>query len=291
MTSAAGNNQLLRPIIVKKVTIIAAGHHGGAWKVAYADFVTAMMAFFLLLWLLGATTEKQRKGLADYFTPTLVKMRQQSAGSNGLLGGDSLVSVDNYPNRVGQTGTKTMTIPRDSSGGQREGAAASKSRAKGEARKSPQEVADTLRARIAARLSTSERMRRLARQVRVMQTPEGIRIDLVDDADFSMFRLGTTMLVPEAVELLRTIAAAVGPERGELTVRGHTDALQWRPGEGGNNWALSAGRAEATRQSLIRFAVAEDRFRRIEGVADREPLIVADPHDARNRRISILLLD
>lgn len=290
MASAAGSNQPLRPIIVKKVTIIAAGHHGGAWKVAYADFVTAMMAFFLLLWLLGATTEKQRKGLADYFTPTLVKMRQQSAGSNGLLSGDSLVSVDNYPNRAGQTGTKTMTIPRDSSGGQREGAAASTARAQGEARKSQQEIADTLRARIAARLNTSERMRRLARQVRVMQTPEGIRIDLVDNADFSMFRLGTTILVPEAVDLLRTIAAAVGPETGELTVRGHTDALQWRPGESGNNWALSAGRAEATRQSLIRFAIAGDRFRRIEGVADREPLITADPHDARNRRISILLL-
>lgn len=290
MASAAGSNQLLRPIIVKKVTIIAAGHHGGAWKVAYADFVTAMMAFFLLLWLLGATNEKQRKGLADYFTPTLVKMRQQSAGSNGLLGGDSLVSVDNYPNRAGQTGSKMLTIPRDSSGGPREGAAMSKARAKGEARKSPQAIADMVRSRIAVRLNTSERMRRLARQVRVMQTPEGIRIDLVDDANFSMFRLGTTMLVPEALELIRTIAAAIAPEAGGLTVRGHTDALQWRPGESGNNWALSAGRAEATRQSLIRFAIAGDRFRRIEGVADREPLIAADPHDARNRRISILLL-
>ena len=81
------------------------GHHGGAWKVAYADFVTAMMAFFLLLWLLGATTEKQRKGIADYFTPTLVKMREGSAGSFGLLGGSSITDVDNYPNRAGQTGT------------------------------------------------------------------------------------------------------------------------------------------------------------------------------------------
>ena len=83
------------PIIVKKITVVAAGHHGGAWKVAYADFVTAMMAFFLLLWLLGATTEKQRKGIADYFTPTLVKMRQESAGANGLLGGSSITDVDN----------------------------------------------------------------------------------------------------------------------------------------------------------------------------------------------------
>jgi chemotaxis protein MotB len=97
----------LPPIIVKKVTVVAAGHHGGAWKVAYADFVTAMMAFFLLLWLLGATTEKQRKGLADHFTPTLVKLKQESAGSNGMLGGSSITDVDNYPNRAGQTGTKS----------------------------------------------------------------------------------------------------------------------------------------------------------------------------------------
>ncbi len=105
------------PIIVKKITIVEGGHHGGAWKVAYADFVTAMMAFFLLLWLLGATEEKQRKGIADYFTPTLVKMRKESAGSDGLLGGSSLTDVDNYPHAMGQTGTQSITIPRASTGG------------------------------------------------------------------------------------------------------------------------------------------------------------------------------
>ena len=109
------------PVIVKKVTIQAAGHHGGAWKVAYADFVTAMMAFFLLLWLLGATEEKQRKGIADYFTPTLVKMRKESAGSDGLLGGSSITDADNYPNAMGQTGTRAITIPRGVTGGPVEG--------------------------------------------------------------------------------------------------------------------------------------------------------------------------
>jgi chemotaxis protein MotB len=102
---------------------VAGGHHGGAWKVAYADFVTAMMAFFLLMWLLGATTEKQRKGIADYFTPTLVKIKQGAAGSNGLLHGSSLTDVDDYPHRAGQTGTRAMTIPRDATGGPKEGAA------------------------------------------------------------------------------------------------------------------------------------------------------------------------
>jgi chemotaxis protein MotB len=118
MAPPKGNKQdIPAPIIVKKVTIVAAGHHGGAWKVAYADFVTAMMAFFLLMWLLGATTEKQRKGIADYFTPTMLKIRQGSAGSNGLLGGSSMVDADKMPHRAGQTGNRPMTIPRDATGG------------------------------------------------------------------------------------------------------------------------------------------------------------------------------
>ena len=117
---AARPNTPPRPIIVKKIIEAPhAGHHGGAWKVAYADFVTAMMAFFLLMWLLGATTEKQRKALADYFAPTIVETKQGSAGSNGLFGGDSIVSVDDYPHAAGQTGTRSITIPKDAVGGPR----------------------------------------------------------------------------------------------------------------------------------------------------------------------------
>nr|WP_086492887.1 flagellar motor protein MotB [Novosphingobium panipatense] len=266
-----------RPIIVKKITMVAAGHHGGAWKVAYADFVTAMMAFFLLLWILGATTEKQWRGIADYFTPTLVKTKQGSAGSGqGVLGGASLTQVDNYPFKAGQTGTKTLTIPRDATGGPKEGA--SKIRRSSRAKEA-----------LEKKLASTERLRRLARQVRMVDTTQGVRIDMVDDADFSMFRLGTTILTPQAVELLAAISQAIGPGGGALTIRGHTDALPYREGVPGNNWSLSAGRAEATRQQLLRNDVESARFRRIEGVADTELLIPADPHDPRNRRISITL--
>jgi len=268
-----GKNEPPPPIIVKKVTVIAGGHHGGAWKVAYADFVTAMMAFFLLMWLLGATTEKQRKGIADYFTPTLVKMKEASAGSNGLLGGSSITDADNYPNRMGQTGTKAMTIPRDTTGGPKEGGGKVK------------RMQETLQ----KKLEKSETMRRLARQVKMVDTTEGVRIDLVDDAQFAMFRLGTTVLTPEAAELLAAIGQTIAPEAGTLTIRGHTDAVPYRPGELANNWSLSAGRAEATRQALMKNGIREDRFRRIEGVADRELLIPASPHDPRNRRISIVV--
>ena len=265
------------PIIVKKITIVAAGHHGGAWKVAYADFVTAMMAFFLLLWLLGATTEKQRKGIADYFTPTLVKLRQQSAGSNGMLGGSSITDVDNYPNRAGQTGTKSMTIPRDTTGGPKEGAERMKK-------------VSAMQARLAARLATNPKLARLAKQVRMVDTLEGIRVDLVDDANFSMFQLGTTVLTLDAAALLDAIAELLGQEPGGISLRGHTDAVPWNGGTGANNWSLSAGRAEATRQALMIDGIGETRFRKIEGVADREPLVRNSPLDPRNRRISILLM-
>ena len=271
-SSAAGRNDPA-PIIVKKVTVVEAGHHGGAWKVAYADFVTAMMAFFLLLWLLGATTEDQRKGLADYFTPTLVKTKEQSAGADGVLGGSSLVDVDNYPHAAGQTGTQTLTVPRDATGGPKEGAASIR----------------RIQQRVDNAIADKKRLERLMRQVRMIDTTTGIRIDLVDDADFSMFSLGTTVLTTDARELLDLIAQAIGPEGGKITVRGHTDALKYRDPSRVNNWSLSAGRAETTRQNLIRHGIVRERFRRIEGVADTEPLIADDPSDPRNRRISITL--
>ncbi len=277
MAAAKKGKVELPPVIVKKITVVAGGHHGGAWKVAYADFVTAMMAFFLLLWLLGATTEKQRKGIADYFTPTLVKMRQESAGANGLLGGSSITDVDNYPHKAGQTGTKSLTIPRDTTGGPKEGAARVKQ-------------VGRVKERIEAKLRSTAQLLKLARQVRLVDTAEGIRIDLVDDADFAMFQMGTTILTPDAAQLLRVIAEAVGPESGGLSIRGHTDSLPWRPGEPSNNWSLSAGRAEATRQEMLRRGIPEARFARIEGVAAREPLVQDNPADPRNRRISILLM-
>lgn len=270
------------PIIVKKITIQEAGHHGGAWKVAYADFVTAMMAFFLLLWLLGATEEKQRKGIADYFTPTLVKLRNQSAGSDGLLKGSSITDVDNYPNAMGQTGSRTITIPRAATGGPRE--------AGGRGELEAQKLKE-LRDKIDKKLVQKRQLRHLARQVRVMRAPEGIRIDLMDDADFSMFELGTTILTGEARGLIGVIGDALSDEKAPLILRGHTDALPWRKGVVANNWSLSAGRAEATRQALMLSGIAQSRMVRIEGVADTEPLVEDNPTDPRNRRISLLLLD
>ena len=150
--------------------------------------------------------------------------------------------------------------------------------------------AQELREKIEQRLAEERQLQRLARQVRVTATTRGVRIDLVDDADFSMFALGTTVLNPEARKLIEVIAPILAEKAEAITVRGHTDALPWRAGRATNNWSLSAGRAEATRVSLLRNGIPASRIERIEGVAETEPLITDNPEDPRNRRMSIMLL-
>ncbi|MES2290885.1 MAG: flagellar motor protein MotB [Pseudomonadota bacterium] len=274
-----GSNQP-RPIIVKKIIEAGhGGHHGGAWKVAYADFVTAMMAFFLLMWLLGATTEKQRKALADYFSPTLVTSKQDSAGSDKLFGGDSIVSADKYPHKAAQTGTRSMTIPRDAKGGPKEASGSQ---------------TDTMRFNVlqramAVRLQKHNGLKALAGSVRFTETRDGLRIDLVDSAEFSMFASGTDRLTPQAMALMQEVGTAVRDLPNGITIRGHTDSAPWTKDPTMNNWRLSASRAEMTRRILMLQQVQPYRIVRIEGVADREPYLPREPMAPSNRRISITL--
>ncbi|WNO53667.1 flagellar motor protein MotB [Stakelama saccharophila] len=286
-----GSNQPPK-VIVKKVYVEGhGGHHGGAWKVAYADFVTAMMAFFLLLWLLGATTEKQRKALADYFTPTLVELKQNSAGSNGMFGGSSLVDKDNYPHRATQTGTRSLTVPINARGGIKEGSGEEGTlRSRRDLAAEDKRNFDKLQRQIRERIANSPKLAKLADHVRFVATRDGMRIDLVDDADYSMFALGTTQLVPEADKLIGMIAETIAPMANPIMIRGHTDSLAYGDPTNMNNWMLSSGRAEATRRRLAEGGVGGDRFDRIEGVADREPMIADNPADPRNRRVAITLL-
>ena len=279
---AARPNTPPRPIIVKKVIQEAhGGHHGGAWKVAYADFVTAMMAFFLLMWLLGATNEKQRKALADYFAPTIVQNKQETAGSNGLFGGDSLVAADKYPHGAAQTGTRSMTIPRDAAGGPREASGRERVNENRRFRQLAQSLVD--------RVQAKADLKRLAPNLRFTETAEGLRIDIIDDADFSMFAIGTSQLTPEGARLFREITPPIAAAPNRLMIRGHTDAAPWTAKAGTNNWRLSVDRAEVTRHFLEYRGIASDRFSRIEGVADREPYVPTNRFDPRNRRISITL--
>ncbi|WP_375396729.1 flagellar motor protein MotB [uncultured Sphingomonas sp.] len=284
-----GTNQPPR-IIYKKVYVKGhGGHHGGAWKVAYADFVTAMMAFFLLLWILGATTEKQRKALADYFAPTLVELKQNSAGSNGIFGGSSITDKDNYPNRAAQTGTRSMTVPIGATGGTQVGSGQKGSLKNQSLIEEDRKNFDAMKRQVEAAMASSK-MAKLANHVRFIQTRDGMRIDLVDDADYSMFALGTTQLVVEADTLIGMIATSIAGMQNPIMIRGHTDSLGYGNPLDMNNWMLSSGRAEATRRRLATGGIPEARFYRIEGVADREPMIEANPADPRNRRVSITLL-
>jgi chemotaxis protein MotB len=278
-----GSNEPPRIIVKKIVGDDHGGHHGGAWKVAYADFVTAMMAFFLLMWLLGATTERQRKSIADYFSPTLVETKRESAGSNGLLGGSSLMDKDSYPFKAAQTGTRALTVPLDATGGQNEGAG-------NKLRAEDVENFKRLSHRLQSQFATDPRFKKIASHVRFTPTRDGLRIDLIDDADYSMFALGTTALNPEAAELIDTVAKAVAAMPNQVSIRGHTDSLAYGDPRSMNNWMLSSGRAEATRRRLAMGSVVERRFERIEGVADRDPYIEKNPADPRNRRVSITLL-
>jgi chemotaxis protein MotB len=287
MASAArkGRNEPVaapQPIIVKKVVEDGHGaHHGGAWKIAYADFVTAMMAFFLLLWLLGATDEDQKRGLADYFTPTLIEYKQNSAGSDGILGGDSIVATDNYPHRAAQTGSRAITIPRDVTGGISEGAAPSAI---------DREQFGRLREELVRRIEATPDLRGLRAQVSFAETEEGLRIDLMDEADFSMFRVGTDQLLPAARRLVSEVAQVISGVPNGVVIRGHTDSLPYAAGRTTNNWTLSSSRAESTRATLQTSGLPLARIARIEGVADRNPFVPQDRYDPRNRRISITLL-
>jgi chemotaxis protein MotB len=265
-------------------------HHGGAWKIAYADFVTAMMAFFMLLWIIGATNEDQRRGIADYFTPTVIQMKN-SGGSNGIMGGRSLQADEGVAPHATLTGPRPSAATGGGGGGPMNAETASQ-----DAKVNPgnRRAADEARFKmveriIAARLAGDPTLKGLKGQIRFVRVHDGMRIDLVERADFSMFGLGNSVFSPAASALVSTVADAIAETPNRLTVRGHTDSIAYAKG-GANNWTLSTQRADSTRRALVGSGVDESRFRRIEGVADTDPFNPEDRQDPRNRRISITLL-
>jgi chemotaxis protein MotB len=270
-----------QPVIVKKIMPAPRqAHHGGQWKVAYADFVTAMMAFFMLLWLISTTDEDKRHGLADYFSPTLMEMKEDSAGSTGLLGGDT-ISESKFLHRAASGANAAISLPRPAANASLKG----DPKAHVEDRWRFQQLRWILKQRMDSRAE----LRDLQAQVHLTETTEGLRIDLIDKADFSMFAIGTDQLVPKARDLVREVAAAIASLPNPVIVRGHTDSRPYAPRQVMNNWLLSTARAEATRSAMLEFGLAGGRVARIEGVADTQPCVANQPLDPRNRRISITL--
>jgi len=287
-----GKNEPPKIIIVKKIIEGGhGGHHGGAWKVAYADFVTAMMAFFLLLWLLGATTEKQRKGIADYFAPTLLDTRALGIGGQGVMGGQSATQDPGVGINAGASTMQFMARPdTQGGGGPKAGTGDKGSLNNPRTRAEDQKNFEAMRKQVMREMASQRELAKLANHVRFVMTRDGMRIDLVDDADYSMFALGTTALDSRASELIGKICEAIRGTDNPIMIRGHTDSLPWGDPRAMNNWMLSSGRSEATRRRLALGGIPESRFERIEGVADRQPMIANNPADPRNRRVAITLL-
>jgi chemotaxis protein MotB len=316
-----------RPIIIKREEIVGGGHHGGAWKVAYADFVTAMMAFFLLMWLLNATTEKQRKGLADYFSPSNL-FSHSSSGSGKPFGGTSPFSdgpmvsnrgaaeIVNGPNQplpdAESEDTSTVAQPNkteDGGSGQEDTFGAGDSRhvtppakpvkltdvpaaaaaaAQAQARleqASFAQAASELKAAVAADPALAD----LGKQLMVDMTPEGLRIQILDEDHRPMFATGSSELDERARELVLKIAPVLNRLSEDIEITGHTDAAQYQ-GADRTNWELSSERANATRRLLVDAGLPERRVRNISGAADRDPLVPTDPLAAANRRIAIVVL-
>ena len=293
-------------IVIKKV--IDDGHggaHGGAWKIALADMMTAMMAFFLLMWLLGASNEDQRKSIADYFRPSSHSLTPfgQMAGSNGVLGGRSIIDPDAFPYAARQTGLLERLTPRSEGGPnpdtdpgpENDNPAPDPDKLTPEQKKQIAAQADAenfqkLEKEIKQKLSENKRLEQLKDQVAISRDKDGLRIEIIDKADFAMFPSGSNNMQGKAAALIKEVANSLATMPNKVAIRGHTDAVPFQS-EGRNNWSLSAERAEATRQLLEKNGIPGDRFTRIEGVADTDPFNPKDPRDPRNRRMSITVLN
>lgn len=278
----AGDAKKLQPIIVKRVRKGGHAAHGGAWKIAYADFVTAMMAFFLLMWLLGSTTEGDKKGIADYFSAPLKVSLAGGAGSGDAShvikgGGEDLTRSGGQVKR-GDVDAPKKTI----------NLAALKAEQKRAEVAKLQEIKNTIEQKIQA----SERLKALSSQLRLDMTRDGLRIQIVDEQNRPMFASGSAAVQPYMRELLQAIGAILTEVPNLLTLEGHTDATPFPGGERGySNWELSADRANASRRELMAGGLAENRVLRVQGLAFSQPFDRNDPNGASNRRISIIVMN
>jgi chemotaxis protein MotB len=255
------------------------------------------MAFFLLMWLLGASNEDQRKSVADYFRPSSHSQIAfgELAGSNGLLGGRSVIDPDGFPFTAKQTALLERLTP-ESEGGTQEGESGQDGKGQpgqGESGKAKQdrENFEKLEKDLKEKLSENKQLKSMQDQVNITREKDGLRIEIIDKADYSMFRLGTNQLDPKAAQLLAEVAKSIKDLPNKVAIRGHTDSLGFAADSGRNNWTLSTERADATRQLMQGSGVGYQRFQRIEGVADTAPFVPANPADPRNRRVSITVLN
>ena len=273
----AGQSNAAPVIIKRKKNIVSGGHHGGAWKVAYADFVTAMMAFFLLMWLLNATTEKQRKGLADYFSPS-VPISRTSGGGDGAFGGDSILSEQSLL-RNG-TGASAQFPAQDNKASGTAGEASDKG--------NQEELLAEVEKQLLARSGESTDLHRLLQHVVTRVTDEGLVIELFDLPNSPLFQRDTYVASPVLEQLATVLADVLKATENALAVNGYTRSYPIVMIEN-PMWNLSSERAQTLRRLMEEKGSREERFSRITGHADRVP-VVANETSSRNNRLELILL-
>lgn len=274
-----------KPIIIKKVNKGHGGHHGGAWKIAYADFVTAMMAFFLLMWLLGSVGEVKLKGIADYFNNP-VKVTLEGGPSAGMsvslinAGGEDLTRKEGQVRNGSEPPAKIETDL--------------KKMTEEEARKKIQEEdkkrIENLKKELESLINVDPALKAYKDQIKLDMTRDGLRIQIIDQANRPMFKISSSRLEPYAAEILKKLAPVINKLPNRLSITGHTDSLPYN-GIDRTNWELSADRANAARRELVQDGYDESKLLRVVGMAAALPFIPSDPADPRNRRISIIVMN
>ena len=279
----AGDAKKLQPIIVKKIKKGGHGVHGGAWKIAYADFVTAMMAFFLLMWLLGSTTEGDKKGIADYFNSPL-KLSLMGGGSGSgdsssvIKGGGTDLSRSSGQVKHGEVEAQRRTI--------------NLQQLKAEQRRAEAARLAALKDRVEDVLASNPKLAGMKSQIRLDMTPDGLRIQIVDENARPMFDSGSAVVKPYMRDLLREIGAVLTEVPNRLTLEGHTDAVPFSAGGlGYSNWELSSDRANASRRELMAGGLTDDRVLRVQGLASSNLFERDKPDSPANRRISIIVMN
>ena len=271
-----------RPIVIKRKKVVAGGAHGGAWKFAYADFVTAMMAFFLLMWLLGSTAKGDLQGIAEFFQNPLKVSQQGGSGSGDatsvLQGGGKDLTRQAGQVKRGDIETKRTT--------------AFSKEAQAEFRRKEQEQFEVLKSNIEKMIEQNPQLAQFKKQMLLDITSEGLRIQIVDEQNRPMFESSSAELKPYTREILHEIGKALNSVPNRISLAGHTDAAQFAGGEKGfSNWELSANRANASRRELVAGGMAESKVLRVVGLASTVLFDKNDPLSSVNRRISIVVLN
>ncbi|MEI8030198.1 MAG: flagellar motor protein MotB [Comamonadaceae bacterium] len=272
----------IKPIIVKRVKKLAPAHHGGAWKIAYADFVTAMMAFFLLMWLLGSTTSGELKGIAEYFqTPLKVALGGGSGtgdSSSIIKGGGQDLTRTEGQMKKGEIREEKKTINLKA--------------AEAELARKELLKLQELKGRIEGAIENNAALKPFRNQILLDITAEGLRIQIADENNRPMFASGSAQLQPYSRDILREIGHSLNDTPNRISISGHTDAHPYSGGSKGySNWELSADRANAARRELTVGGLDETRVLRVIGLSSAVLLDPADPSNPVNRRISIIVMN